>query len=257
MRSNLIRPRFEAHSLFRVSQCRGVAVNQLCCRFLEPARILERAVSISVTAGDSATLEGRISGSPELKVKWFKDQKEVVSGRKYRMSVKDTTAVLKILSADKGDTGEYRMELSNKVGKDQCTCSVTVIGQSQSETWATAAQSPSVVDRLISDPTLRADRAVPPSFTRTLKKVDGRAGSDVTMECRVSGSQPLLVSWFKDSQEIFSLGRHKLDFSDGTASLTMASLEQSDSGLYSCRASNNAGEKETSSTLSVKGQQSS
>lgn len=243
--------------MFRVSLCYGVAGNQLCRCFLEPARILERVVSISVTAGDSATLEGRISGGPDLKVKWFKDQKEVVSGHKYRMAVKDTSAVLKIISADEGDTGEYRMELSNKVGKDQCTCSVTVIGRSQSKMWAKAAQNPSVVDCLISHPTPCADRAVPPSFTRTLKKVDGRAGRDVTMECRVSGSQPLQVSWFKDSQEIFSLGRHKVDFSDGTASLTIASLKQSDSGLYSCRASNNAGEKETSSTLSVKGQRSS
>lgn len=139
MRCRLISPRFEAHSSFRLSQYQGIVVNNLCCCFLEPARILERAVSISVTAGDSATLECRISGSPELKVKWFKDQKEVVSGRKYKMSVKDTTAVLKILSVDKDDTGEYRMELSNKVGKDQCSCSVTIKGQSQFETQGVTA----------------------------------------------------------------------------------------------------------------------
>lgn len=241
--------------MFRWSQYQSTAVNHLCCCFLEPARILEKAVSINVTAGESATLECRVSGSPELKFKWFKDQKEVVSGRKYRMLVKDTTVALKILSADKGDTAEYRMELSNKVGKDQCSCSVTVIGQSQAETLARIAWSPSVVKNLISDLIPCADRAVPPSFTRTLKKVDGRAGSYETMECRISGSQPLLVSWFKDGQEIFSLGRHKVDFSDGKASLTIASLEQSDSGLYTCRASNIAGEKETSSALSIKGQQ--
>lgn len=99
-----------------------------CC-ILEPARILEKAESISVTAGDSATLGCTVSGSPELKVKWFKDGKEMISGRKYKMTVKENTAILKILSADKGDTSEYRMEVSNKVGKDQCTCSVTVIGQ--------------------------------------------------------------------------------------------------------------------------------
>lgn len=81
-----------------------------------------------MTTGNSATLECRISGSPDLKVKWFKDGKEVIGGRKYKMSFKQNTAVLKILSADKGDTSEYTMEVSNKVGKDMCTCSVTVIG---------------------------------------------------------------------------------------------------------------------------------
>lgn len=81
-----------------------------------------------MTAGDSATLECRISGSPELKVKWFKEGKEMISGRKYKMTVKENTAILKILTAEKGDTSEYKMEVSNKVGKDQCTCSVNVIG---------------------------------------------------------------------------------------------------------------------------------
>lgn len=103
--------------------------NHQICLTLEPARIVEPAESISVTAGDSATLECTISGSPELKVKWFKDGKEMISGRKYKMTLKDNIATMKILTAEKGDTSEYKMEVSNKVGKDQCTCSVTVLGQ--------------------------------------------------------------------------------------------------------------------------------
>ncbi|XP_074514104.1 cell adhesion molecule DSCAM-like [Sebastes fasciatus] len=189
----------------------------------EPAKILEKAASISVTAGDSATLECTICGTPDLKVKWFKDGKEMISGRKYKMVVKENTAILKILSADKGDTSDYRMEVSNKVGKDQCSCSVTVI-----------------------------DRAVPPSFTKTLKKVDGSIGSDVTLECRVAGSQPMVVSWYKDQKEIHSDAKYKLDFSEITASVTVTGLEQTDGGVYTCRASNDAGEKETSGTLSIK-----
>ncbi|XP_049450272.1 titin-like [Epinephelus fuscoguttatus] len=189
----------------------------------EPARIIDKAASISVTAGESATLECTISGSPELKVKWFKDGKEMISGRKYKMTVKETTAILKILSADKGDTSEYTMEVSNKVGKDQCTSSVTVI-----------------------------DRAVPPSFTRSLKKVDGSIGSDVTLECRVAGSQPMVITWYKDDKEIHSDDKHKVEFSEFKAIVTITSLEQSDGGVYKCRASNDAGVKETSGTLSVK-----
>lgn len=82
-----------------------------------------------MSTGDSATLECTVTGSPELTVKWFKDGKEVISGRKYKMSVKENTAVLKILSADKGDSSEYRMQVSNKVGRDECSSSVTVLGQ--------------------------------------------------------------------------------------------------------------------------------
>lgn len=82
-----------------------------------------------MTAGDSATLACTISGSPDLKVKWFKDGKEMISGRKYKMTLKDNVASMKILATERGDTSEYRMELSNKVGHDQCTCSVTVLGQ--------------------------------------------------------------------------------------------------------------------------------
>uniref|UniRef100_A0AAX7UY94 Ig-like domain-containing protein n=1 Tax=Astatotilapia calliptera TaxID=8154 RepID=A0AAX7UY94_ASTCA len=107
----------------------GSATSKSVLKQKEPARILEKAASISVTAGDSATLECTVSGSPELKVKWFKDGKEMIGGRKYKIAVKENTAILKILAADKGDTSEYKMEVSNKVGKDECTCSVTVIGR--------------------------------------------------------------------------------------------------------------------------------
>uniref|UniRef100_A0A3P8SVR7 Ig-like domain-containing protein n=1 Tax=Amphiprion percula TaxID=161767 RepID=A0A3P8SVR7_AMPPE len=183
----------------------------------------EMRTSISVTAGDSATLQCTISGSPELKVKWFKDGKEMISGRKHKMTLKENTAILKILTADKGDTSEYKMEVSNEVGKDQCSCSVTVI-----------------------------DRAVPPSFTKTLKKVDGSVGSSVTLECRVAGSQPMVVTWYKDDKEIHSDDRLKVDFSESSASVVITGLDQSDGGVYTCRASNDAGEKETSGTLFIK-----
>uniref|UniRef100_A0A3B3V3H0 Ig-like domain-containing protein n=1 Tax=Poecilia latipinna TaxID=48699 RepID=A0A3B3V3H0_9TELE len=200
----------------------GRTIN-LCC-VLEPAKIVEKAASISVTVGEPATLECSISGSPELKVRWFKDGKEMISGRKYKMTLKENTAVLKILSADRGDTSEYKMEVSNKVGKDD-----SVFGLS-----------------------FHTDRAVPPSFTKTLKKMDGSIGSNATLECRVAGSQPMVVSWFKDDKEIHSDDKYKLDFSESAASVTITHLDQSDGGVYTCRASNKAGENETSGTLTVK-----
>lgn len=94
---------------------------------------------------------------------------------------------------------------------------------------------------------------MPPTFTKALKRVDGNIGSDVSMDCKVSGSQPMTISWFKDDQEIKSGSKFQPEFKDSSAWLRVIRLEKADSGVYKCRATNAAGLKETSGTLYVKG----
>ncbi|KAJ3592471.1 hypothetical protein NHX12_007598 [Muraenolepis orangiensis] len=164
-------------------QAENIAGHQTCEAILtvqEPARILEFAESISVTAGDSASLECTFTGSPDLNVKWFKDGKEMMSGRKYKITQKDKTAMLKILAAGTDDTSEYRMEVSNKVGKDQCTCSVTVIDRQKDDTGTLCMKEP-------------------PAFTR-LEDLTSQVGSEVSLKCMLTGSLPMAVSWVKDDQ---------------------------------------------------------
>lgn len=95
---------------------------------------------------------------------------------------------------------------------------------------------------------------MPPTFTKTLKRVDGIIGNDICMECKVSGSQPMTIAWFKDDQQEVSGLKFQPEFKDSSATLKILSLEKADSGVYKCRASNSAGFKETSGTLYVKGQ---
>lgn len=64
----------------------------------------------------------------------------------------------------------------------------------------------------------------------------------------------MAVSWYKDNAEIHSDDKYKLEFSGSAASVLVTALELTDGGVYTCRASNDAGEKETSGTLSIKGQ---
>lgn len=237
-----------------------------------------------MTAGDAATLESTVSGSPDLKVKWFKDGKEMISGRKYRMTLKENVASMKILTAERGDTSEYRMEVSNKVGKDHCTCSVTVLGElllpvppllhrlhldsvagddgKLSETVlfllteallllrAKAAEAVLMHEMFLLQ---QPDRIMPPTFIKSLKRVDGNIGNDVTMDCKVSGSQPMTITWFKDDQEIKTGSKRQPELKDSSATLHIAGLEKVDSGVYKCRATNAAGSKETSGSLYVRG----
>lgn len=94
---------------------------------------------------------------------------------------------------------------------------------------------------------------MPPTFTKSLKRVDGNIGNDVSLDCKVSGSQPMTIAWFKDDQEIVSGAKFQSEFKDTSAALRIIQLEKADSGVYKCRATNSAGFKETSGTLYVKG----
>jgi len=83
---------------------------------------------MSVKSGDMASLEVTVSGSPELKTKWFKDNKELSAGAKYQMSSTKKTAILKIRSVDKTDAGEYKLDVTNHVGTASCKTKLSVSG---------------------------------------------------------------------------------------------------------------------------------
>ncbi|NWS55827.1 TITIN protein, partial [Chunga burmeisteri] len=189
----------------------------------EPATIVDKAVSIDVTEGDPATLQCKFSGTKHITAKWFKDGKELTLGPKYKISVTDTVSVLKVLYAEKKDSGEYIFEVHNDVGSSSCSASINVL-----------------------------DLIIPPKFTKKLKKMDSIKGSFVHLECIVSGSHPISIQWYKDGQEITASEKHKYSFHDNTAFLEINKLEGTDSGSYTCEATNKAGSNQCSGFLTVK-----
>lgn len=89
---------------------------------------MDNPESLNVKSGENAALEVTVSGSPELKTKWFKDNKALTAGAKYQMSFSKNVAALKIRSTDKADAGEYKLEVTNHVGTTSCKTKLSVSG---------------------------------------------------------------------------------------------------------------------------------
>lgn len=79
-------------------------------------------------------------------------------------------------------------------------------------------------------------------------------GSSVLLECKVSGTAPISVSWFQDGNEIVSGEKHEVSFLDNVCALKLNGLDVTDTGSYTCVAANVAGSDECSAFLTVQGQ---
>ncbi|XP_011151926.1 vascular endothelial growth factor receptor kdr-like isoform X1 [Harpegnathos saltator] len=106
--------------------------------------------------------------------------------------------------------------------------------------------------------TLIVNEAIKPFFTQTnmnetkVKNIDeDKDGHEMTvLRCIVGGLPTPKVTWYKDNILLKENGQY--NFTDNYQELNIRYMSQSDSGTYSCRASNRLGMKETFQQINVK-----
>lgn len=78
-------------------------------------------------------------------------------------------------------------------------------------------------------------------------------GDSIELECHMTGSAPIKVTWSKDHKDIRSGGNYSISCVDNTPHLTILKAEKSDTGKYFCHAMNDVGKVSCSSDITVKG----
>lgn len=78
-------------------------------------------------------------------------------------------------------------------------------------------------------------------------------GDSIELECHMTGSAPIKVTWSKDHKDIRSGGNYKISCVENTAHLTILKADKGDTGRYFCHASNDMGKDSCSSDVTVKG----
>lgn len=79
-------------------------------------------------------------------------------------------------------------------------------------------------------------------------------GESLRLECKVSGSAPLNVTWYKHDNKVTEGANIKTSLVDSLSVLELHSTGFDDDGVYTCEVQNDAGSVSCSTTLSVKGQ---
>ncbi len=95
-----------------------------------------------------------------------------------------------------------------------------------------------------------------PNFTKNLSDAIFPVGGILKAELRVTGLPLPRVTWLKDGKVFDENDRISIvyDSQSTTWTLTIRDCQESDTGVYECRAKNPGGEKITKSTLTVSGE---
>ncbi|KAM5331532.1 hemicentin-2 [Glossophaga mutica] len=196
--------------LCEASSGAGVASWELELKVLEPPYwgtddtdgLLERV------AGENASLPCPARGTPKPQVTWRKGPSSEPLLSRPGLAVLDEGSLF-LASVSPTDGGDYECQATNEAGSATRRAKLVVY--------------------------------VPPSIREDGRRanVSGMAGQSLTLECDANGFPAPEIVWFKDGQPIPSAGSHRL--LDGARALHFPGVQEGDSGLYSCRAENQAG----------------
>lgn len=98
-----------------------------------------------------------------------------------------------------------------------------------------------------------AEPRYPPIFDRKLSPQEVIVGDSIELECHMTGSAPMKVTWSKDHKDIRTGGNYKISFVENTPHLTILKADKGDTGKYFCHASNDMGKDSCSADITVKG----
>ncbi|XP_031724120.1 palladin isoform X2 [Anarrhichthys ocellatus] len=203
-----------------------------------------------VFEGMPVTFSCKVHGDPKPKVYWFKDGKQISKrSEHYRISRDaDGTCSLHTAAASLDDDGNYTIMAGNPEGRVSCTGRMMVQAVNQ------RGRSPRSAPGHMRRPRSRSrdsgdendniqERHFRPHFLQAPGDLIVQEGRLCRMDCKVSGLPTPDLIWQLNGQTIRPDSAHKmLVRENGVHSLVIEPVTSRDAGIYTCIASNRAGQ---------------
>uniref|UniRef100_A0A8C5H944 Palladin n=1 Tax=Gouania willdenowi TaxID=441366 RepID=A0A8C5H944_GOUWI len=203
-----------------------------------------------VFEGMPVTFSCKVNGDPKPKVYWFKDGKQISKrSEHYRISRDpDGTCSLHTAAASLDDDGNYTILAGNPEGRVSCTGRMMV--QAVNQRGRSQRSAPGHMRRPRSRSRDSGDendniqeRHFRPHFLQAPGDLIVQEGRLCRMDCKVSGLPTPDLIWQLNSQTIRPDSAHKmLVRENGVHSLVIEPVTSRDAGIYTCIASNRAGQ---------------
>ncbi|XP_067273011.1 palladin isoform X3 [Pseudorasbora parva] len=203
-----------------------------------------------VFEGMPVTFSCKVIGDPKPKVYWFKDGKQISKrSEHYRISRDpDGTCSLHTAAASLDDDGNYTIMAGNPAGRVSCTGRMMV--QAVNQRGRSQRSTPGHIRRPRSRSRDSGDeneniqeRHFRPHFLQAPGDLIVQEGKLCRMDCKVSGLPTPDLIWQLNGQTIRPDSFHKmLVRENGVHSLVIEPVTSRDAGVYTCIASNRAGQ---------------
>uniref|UniRef100_A0A8C4UEZ2 Ig-like domain-containing protein n=1 Tax=Falco tinnunculus TaxID=100819 RepID=A0A8C4UEZ2_FALTI len=226
--------------------------------------------SVRCAPGFSAVFEYTVAGEPCPDVLWFKGSEQLSSDA--RCSVvhhPDGSGSLTVQQCTEEDTGLYTCRAVNVLGEATCSAELlvlpeehltkkdTVLGSSIQMECKVSGSLP-ITAKWFKDGKEITDSAKYRSLCHenTIRKPspeDMLKGTEVSLECEISGTPPFDVTWYKDRRQIRSSKKYKVTAKNYHTSVHILNVEAADVGEYQCKAQNDVGSDTCFCTVKLKG----
>nr|XP_045736118.1 palladin isoform X4 [Mirounga angustirostris] len=211
--------------------------------------------------GMPVTFTCRVTGNPKPKIYWFKDGKQISPKNDHYTIQRDLdgTCSLHTTASTLDDDGNYTIMAANPQGRISCTGRLMVQAVNQRGRSPRSPSGHPHVRRPRSRSRDSGDENEPiqerffrPHFLQAPGDLTVQEGKLCRMDCKVSGLPTPDLSWQLDGKPIRPNSAHKmLVRENGVHSLIIEPVTSRDAGIYTCIATNRAGQNSFSLELVV------
>lgn len=211
--------------------------------------------------GQHVLLEAQVEprADPNLRIEWFKNGISLTTGARIRSTFDFGLISLSINSLRADDSAIYTCKATNLLGEAVSTCTLKVedrhwlLGETlhpESMQRITDLEMPRAAPKEGAEPVYES-----PVFISHLNNVECKENDNVHFECTVEPSKDptMKIEWFVNNKPLPVGARFKTTYDFGYVSLDIVGAYEEDSGIYTCKATNNKGFATTSGTLKCKG----